>query len=60
MPAAAAAMHEVDEAEVLDEDSLENEGGDYAGGHEAEPTAIGTAPERPTETDMGGGGRDDW
>jgi hypothetical protein len=58
---AAAAAHEIDDAEVLEDDSYENEGGDFAGARdEAEPTAIGTAPERPTETDMGGGGRDDW
>jgi hypothetical protein len=68
MPQAAAAAHEVDDAEVLDEDSYENEGNDFAVGFagakdDAEPTAIGTAPERPTETDMrggSGGGRDDW
>jgi hypothetical protein len=59
---AAAAAHDVDDAEVLEDDAYENEGVDYGGGNEAEPTAIGTAPERPTETDMGGGGggRDDW
>jgi hypothetical protein len=58
-PGMAAAAHEVDDAEVLEDDAYENDGGDY-GKDEVEPTAIGTAPERPTETDMGGGGREDW
>ena len=59
-PGMAAATHEVDDAEVLEADAYENEG--YAAGNEVEPTAIGSAPERPTENDMGGGGggRDDW
>ena len=65
-------MHdeEVGDAEMLEE-HYENEGNDFAmnfnagGGDGAEATAIGGAPERPTEADMGGrgrggNGRDDW
>lgn len=61
-------MHEVDDAEMLEE-QYDNEGGDYAmnfsGGGDGESTAIGGAPERPTDPndfDRGGrgGGRDDW
>ena len=58
-------MHEVDDAEMLDE-QYESEGADFAmplGGGE-DQTAIGGAPERPTDpNDFNGGGRggrDDW
>lgn len=47
---------EVDSAAVLDDESYEAEPAEYT----AESTAIGGAPERPTETDMSRGGRDDW
>ena len=62
-------MHEVDEAEMLEE-QYEAEGSDFAmsfgGGGETGDTAIGGAPERPTDQDVRGGGRggrggrDDW
>ena len=64
-------MQEVDDAEMLDE-QYENEGQDFAmqfganGGGEAESTAIGNAPERPTDpSDFnrgrgGGRGGEDW
>jgi hypothetical protein len=49
-----------------DEEVMEAE--EYDGAyeqHDGEPTQHGTAPERPTDSDMrggggGGGGRDDW
>jgi hypothetical protein len=46
---------EVDSAAVLDDEP-------YGGEYPAEPTSMGEAPERPTESDMGSGGRghDDW
>ena len=43
----------VDDAEVLEEEP-------YEVGNDVEPTQMGEAPERPTESDMGGGGREDW
>jgi hypothetical protein len=62
-------MHdeEVGDAEMLEE-HYETEGNDFAmnfnpGGGEAEATSIGGAPERPTDENMGGRGRndrDDW
>jgi hypothetical protein len=46
------------------EEQYETEGNDFAmpfnAGGESEATSIGGAPERPTEADMGGNGRDDW
>jgi hypothetical protein len=49
------------------EEHYENEGDDFAmafnpnAGHEGEETAIGQAPERPTEADLGrNNDRDDW
>jgi hypothetical protein len=61
------AMHEVDDAEMLEE-QYETEGSDFAmpfGGNTEDSTAIGDAPERPTDPNdingrRGGGGRDDW
>lgn len=57
---------DVDDSAMLEE-QYENEGDDFAmgfnpqGGGDGEETAIGVAPERPTEADMSGGkGRDDW
>ena len=58
---------DVDDSAMLEE-HYENEGDDFAMafnpnavGHEAEETAIGQAPERPTEADMGrNNDRDDW
>ena len=59
-------MHEVDDAEMLEE-AYDAEGGDYAmsfGGGNGE--SAGGAPERPTDQDVGHGGRggrggrDDW
>jgi hypothetical protein len=48
------------EVEELDAEAYE-EGGQYGGyGNDAEPTSMGSAPERPTDSDMGRGGRDDW
>jgi hypothetical protein len=71
-PPMAEEMHEVDEAEMLEE-HYDNEGNDYAmsfgAGGGGESTEIGGAPERPTDQDFGGrgrgggggrGGRDDW
>src|SRR5262245_14343414 len=69
-------MHEVDEAEMLEE-HYDNEGNDYAmsfgAGDDGESTAMGSAPERPTDPSdfrgggggggggrVGRGGRDDW
>lgn len=62
-------MHEVDEAEMLEE-QYETEGSDFAmpfGNTTDDSTAIGDAPERPTDpNDLNGGsrggrgGRDDW
>jgi hypothetical protein len=59
-------MHEVDDAEMLDE-QYENEGQDFAMqfGGDVESTAIGNAPERPTDPSdfqrgRGGRGGDDW
>ncbi|HEY5950400.1 MAG TPA: hypothetical protein VIV40_33145 [Kofleriaceae bacterium] len=62
-------MHEVDDAEMLEE-QYETEGSDFAmafgaGGPDDSSTAIGGAPERPTDPNdinggRGGGGRDDW
>lgn len=53
-------MHEVDEAEMLEE-QYDNEGNDFAmsfGGGDGGETAIGGAPERPTDpNDFNGGGR---
>jgi hypothetical protein len=51
-------------ADMLDEDAYENEGSDFsvgfgAGGGNSDATAIGGAPERPTETDMRDD-KDDW
>ena len=50
------------EVEEIDADAYEGEAAEYEGHGDVEPTSIGGAPERPTETDMGrnGGGRDDW
>jgi hypothetical protein len=49
--------------ELLDEAAYENEGNDFAVGFGAAPasdaTAIGEAPERPTEADLGND-KDDW
>jgi hypothetical protein len=61
------AMHEVDDAEMLEE-QYDNEGSDFAmgfgnGGGDGESTAIGGAPDRPTDPNdfnRGRGGRDDW
>lgn len=56
---------DVDDAAMLEE-QYENEGDDFAmkfganHGDDGESTSIGQAPERPTEADMGGNGRDDW
>lgn len=62
---------DVDEAAMLEE-HYENEGDDFAmsfnpnagaAGDGEDSTSIGAAPERPTEADMGGRGRndrDDW
>jgi hypothetical protein len=55
---------DVDDAAMLEE-QYENEGDDFAmkfnpNTGEGEETAIGHAPERPTEANMGGNGRDDW
>ena len=61
-------MHEVDDAEMIEE-HYENEGADFAmpfGQESGDSTAIGGAPERPTDPNDfnrgrgGGGGRDDW
>jgi hypothetical protein len=60
-------MHEVDDAEMLEE-QYETEGSDFAmgfGNPTDDSTAIGGAPERPTDPNdfnggRGGGGRDDW
>jgi hypothetical protein len=63
IPVAAAVDEEV--AEVLEDEAYENEGNDFAmsfgqtGGANSDATAIGGAPERPTETDMGND-KDDW
>ncbi len=55
---------DVDDAAMLEE-QYDNEGSDFAMGFgnqadDGESTSIGQAPERPTEADMGGNGRDDW
>ena len=56
---------DVDDAAMLEE-QYETEGSDFAmgfnqqHGDDGESTSIGQAPERPTEADMGGNGRDDW
>ena len=47
------------------EEQYESEGGDFAMAFGGQPgddsTAIGSAPERPTDNDMSGrGGKDDW
>ena len=55
---------DVDDSAMLEE-QYETEGNDFsmpfnAAGGDGEATSIGGAPERPTEADMGGNGRDDW
>lgn len=65
-PAMSVTHDEVVDADELEAEAYDADGGEYGGGgydagnNDVEPTSIGTAPERPTETDMGGGGRDDW